>query len=337
ALAAVFGRALTLLGAQGWSVELDAEMTARVAVAPRARRIRIRTDARFAPAELRRLTVHEVGCHVARYENARRQPLELLVLGLGRYLSTEEGLAVWCERHFGVIGAGDERRYAARLVAVDLALAGSFSQVYGALRDVLPASEAYDLCVRVRRGIADQSGAGAYVKDRVYLEGCAAVGRHLAEHPLVTAGDHWRRPESQRRQLCQTVRVVEDIDDVEFDIESRKKLFRPEAARSARLGEEADAFGLCHGDLLGCLIRFRVLRCCNPGILVHRGPGRRPDADGRRTGRTYTRARPGTDLGMQQTRRGGRQCAGTGSSSCGAKASRPWADGCPSRTALPRK
>jgi hypothetical protein len=42
------------------------------------------------------------------------------------------------------------------------------------------------------------------------------------------------------------LRVVEDIDDVEFDIESRKKLFRPEAARSAGLGEEADALCLGH-------------------------------------------------------------------------------------------
>jgi hypothetical protein len=116
---------------------------------------------------------------------------------------------------------------------------------------------------------------------------------------LVATSHHRGGLGAERGQFGKPLRVVEDIDDVEFDIESRKKLFRPEAARSARLGEEADAFGLCHGDLLGCWIRFRVLRCCNPGILVHRGPGRRPDADGRRTGRTYTLARPGTDPGMQ--------------------------------------
>jgi hypothetical protein len=72
------------------------------------------------------------------------------------------------------------------------------------------------------------------------------IGDDLSQHPLVAACDDRGRLGAERGQLFEPVRVVEDIDDVEFDVESRKKLFRPEAARSAGLGEETDSLGLGH-------------------------------------------------------------------------------------------
>lgn len=182
-MAALLGRVLDRCGLGHWELMVDEDMVAKVAVAPGAQRVRVRHDARFTAGDVRRLVVHEIGCHAFRYENGAAQAHPLLCLGVGPYLHAEEGLAVWLEGHHRVAGRAERRKYALRLVAVDAAVRGSFSDTYAEVRRWADPDEAYEVVVRVKRGLSDTSRPGAYTKDKVYLEGSLAVQRAVDASP----------------------------------------------------------------------------------------------------------------------------------------------------------
>lgn len=182
-LASILEAVLARLALADWKVALDSHLAARLAVSPSARRVKLRPDAKVAPAELERLVLHELGCHALRAVAGARQPCALLGVGLAGYLATEEGLAVHLERAHGLADPATERRYALRTIAVAAALSGSFYDTFTVLLEHLVPTEAFDLTLRVKRGIAEGATPGAYVKDKLYLEGAAQVGAHLATSP----------------------------------------------------------------------------------------------------------------------------------------------------------
>jgi uncharacterized protein (TIGR02421 family) len=181
--AAALGDALAAIGLEEWRVEVTKELNVRISVQPARRLIRVRGDARFTHADVRRLLVHEIGTHVLRSVNGERQPLKLLSLGVGRYLLTEEGLASLLEREHGVQDLMTQRIYALRVLAVASSLRGSFHDAYAAISSYVDPEQAFELVLRAKRGIGDTSEAGAYTKDIVYAKGFDAVSQHLAEHP----------------------------------------------------------------------------------------------------------------------------------------------------------
>lgn len=175
--------ALEHVGLDRWTVRVEPQMAARMSVRASQSLVRVRADATFSADDVRRLIVHELGTHVARAHNGARQALDLLGLGVSGYLATEEGLAV----HNEVATLGPDprgrRRYALRVIAVERALRGGFSDVMSELLDHLEPEDAFDLTLRVKRGIADVGSPGAYTKDHVYLSGNMAVETHLADRP----------------------------------------------------------------------------------------------------------------------------------------------------------
>jgi uncharacterized protein (TIGR02421 family) len=160
-----------------WRLEITPAISARVAVSSLHKRIRIKYGERFSPREVRRLLAHEIEVHVFRGENGARQPFMIFQHGFPGYLETEEGLAAYAEHRLGLLDHDQLRIYAARILAADLALNGSFGDVFTALREYLSPDQAYAITQRVKRGLTDTTQSGGFTKDQCYLSGYLAVSQ----------------------------------------------------------------------------------------------------------------------------------------------------------------
>lgn len=134
---------------------------------------------RFSENDLKRLIVHEIGTHITRAEHAKKKRHKLFLIGFPNYLTTEEGLAVYMEEKAGLLSDAILRRYAGRVIAVDLALQSSFSSVYTSLCEYFPKEDAFTLTMRTKRGMSDTSTPGALTKDYVYLHGYYQVKDYI--------------------------------------------------------------------------------------------------------------------------------------------------------------
>jgi hypothetical protein len=179
--ATIFERLLSELDLPGWRV-ITPEMAARMSVRGADQTIRIRPGVRFTTDELVRLVVHELGTHVFRHANAADGPALLRRPVVG-YLATEEGLAAWHEERFGLTDPSVIRRYALRVIAVDTALRASFVAVVERLLPHVHVADAFEIAVRVKRGLTDTARPGAFSKDHVYLSGLTRIRDHLRTRP----------------------------------------------------------------------------------------------------------------------------------------------------------
>lgn len=187
-----FRQALNKVGLTDWQVIVKQPMNARVAVRSIDRQILIRQDAMFSHTALQRLLVHEIGTHVFRYMNGSSQPLRLLRRGMGDFLETEEGLAAFHEKQYGVIDTLVMRRYASRVLAASLSLNHSFHEVFSLIAAYTDEEDAFGCVLRAKRGFTDTSQYGAHVKDKIYFEGYLNITQHMAaspaDHDLLLAG-----------------------------------------------------------------------------------------------------------------------------------------------------
>ncbi|MFQ5475261.1 MAG: tyrosine/phenylalanine carboxypeptidase domain-containing protein, partial [Candidatus Nanoarchaeia archaeon] len=86
----------------GYSVEAK-QMSSSAAVLVSQRKIFLKKGQLFSRHYINRLIFHEIGTHVLRAENGKRQPFKVFHYGLPHYLGTEEGLAVVNEERFGLL------------------------------------------------------------------------------------------------------------------------------------------------------------------------------------------------------------------------------------------
>ncbi len=161
-----------------WKVETRS-MAVRAAINAEKRVLYLNKDRTFSDLAIKKLMIHEVGTHVMRAENGRKQHLRLFTIGFPDYLATEEGLAVYNEEAAGVLTKADIMGYAGRTVAVDLGLKNSFSTVYNALLEYFPKEEAFSLAARAKRGLSDTSKPGGFTKDYLYLKGYIDVKSYI--------------------------------------------------------------------------------------------------------------------------------------------------------------
>jgi hypothetical protein len=181
ACAAVLTTVLVDYGLSDWTVRIEAEMAARMSVLATRRQINLRSDLLLSVDGLVRLAVHEIGTHAFRSVNARRGP-RILHLRLPGHTATEEGLAVWHEQTLAGVKTLDPR-FALRVLAVHRALTGGFTDVVADLLPYTGLRTAFDVAVRVKRGLTDTSAAGGYCKDHAYLAGYRMIRDHLEQHP----------------------------------------------------------------------------------------------------------------------------------------------------------
>ncbi len=130
---------------------------------------------RLPRARVQPLVQHEIGTHVVTRYNGGHQPLRQLEVGLAHYDALQEGLGVLAEYLAGYLPGDRLRVLAARVVAVDMAVAGEgIPEIHACLREThgLPTNEAFDIAVRALRG-------GGLTKDAVYLSGLRDLLEHL--------------------------------------------------------------------------------------------------------------------------------------------------------------
>ena len=185
-----FEAALQEINATDWRVVVDSEtgisnfsvsQEHKIARVPSEEKLRQRN---ISKKKLLGLIAHEIKTHVARRTNGERSKLQLLGLGLDRYLSAEEGIATYAEQQ--VTGA-KEFAGIPRFLSVALAkgLNGEkrdFRQTYDVMsdyrflaspkRDVIfeqAQANAYDDCVRIFRGTTCHTPGAVYPKDISYF------------------------------------------------------------------------------------------------------------------------------------------------------------------------
>lgn len=175
------GQALRNLDLPDWRVEISDATAARMSVNGSLQRIRIRQGTLFTEADIRRLLVHEIGGHVLRWENSRRQPAPLAAIPIGCTSPTEEGLALWLEEQSDVDSPELRRIYAARTIAVHLSQTQGILAVARTLASLVGATQAAEIALRCKRGMTDPNAPGGWPKDWAYFGGAAMV-RQLYEH-----------------------------------------------------------------------------------------------------------------------------------------------------------
>ena len=116
-------------------------------------------------------------------ENSQKQKYKLFQVGFPDYLETEEGLAAFNEEQAGYLMHNKLRRlYAGRVIAVDLALKMGFLDVFTELTKYFSEQDAWNLTLRVKRGLSDISKPGAFTKDCLYFSGKIKIEQFLKKH-----------------------------------------------------------------------------------------------------------------------------------------------------------
>lgn len=179
-IAATMRGELDRMGIYDWKVCILDEMSARMSVSARHREVRIKSDSQFTREDERRLIVHELRTHVVRARNGFLSGLLNLGLGLRDYMATEEGLASVMEQKHGLLRRSQVQTYAYRALGAWLAHDRGFAETFRELLE-LGASPglAWDVTMRVKRGLTNTSLPGGFPKDYVYLHGRELVVDYL--------------------------------------------------------------------------------------------------------------------------------------------------------------
>jgi len=165
-----FYKTLGEYGFSNWEVKHE-KMPAKVRISSAEKVIYIDKDSRFSDSELLRLSVHEIGTHVTRFENGSKQDHLIYRFGFHDYLECEEGLAIFSEEKAGRLSNYDIGKYCLRVIACDMAEDHSFWEIYSFLNKYIEKKQAFTITARVKRGIVDASEKFGYTKDQLYYSG----------------------------------------------------------------------------------------------------------------------------------------------------------------------
>ncbi len=164
-----------------WTISIIEDSVADMQVTKKGK-VLIRKNATFSKNRLDALLVHEIGTHVFRFENGKRQPFRLFERGTAGYLETEEGLAIYNQNQLGLSLGEKFLTPALLVVAIFLAKKMGFRSLFEILQQTYSLSDdmAWKLCVKAKRGTEDQSKPGAFTKDLAYFNGERAIERFIA-------------------------------------------------------------------------------------------------------------------------------------------------------------
>lgn len=183
--------ALARHGIEDWHVSIEKNMSARMSVKGSENLIKVRSDIRVSEREMRRLVAHEVGGHVLRWVNSRKQPEPLAGFSFGSSTATEEGLAALLEEELGLSSPLTLHTYALRVLGVVWAQERDLVGLVFALSDHTTPDAAAELALRIRRGIADPGFPGGMTKEHSYLSGLLALSKLPDEEIALLRGVKW--------------------------------------------------------------------------------------------------------------------------------------------------
>lgn len=162
-----------------WEIRVPENLTTKVTIDPEKKTIYINGKKKYTETDFKRLIVHEVGTHIVRSENGRRQPYSIFATGLANSLATEEGLAVYSENVTNLLEQETLALYAGRVIGTSLCETASFFEIFSHLNNYLSKDVALYITQRVKKGIEDTSEAGGFTKDFVYLDGFVNVTNYI--------------------------------------------------------------------------------------------------------------------------------------------------------------
>ena len=163
-----------------WVISIIEDSVADMQVTKKGK-VLIRKNATFSTNRLQALLVHEIGTHVFRFENGKRQPFKLFERGTAGYLETEEGLAIYNQNQLGLDLGEKFLTPALLVVAIFLAKKMGFRALFEILQQTYSLSDdtAWKLCIKAKRGTEDQSKPGTFTKDLVYFTGERAIEKFV--------------------------------------------------------------------------------------------------------------------------------------------------------------
>jgi len=174
-----------------WQISVEQNMAAKMSVSGPQNLIRIRSDIAVSERDLLRLVAHEVGGHVLRWTNARRQREPLAGFGFGHTVATEEGLAALREEEQGLSSPRTLHTYALRVYGVIAAQELDLVGLTFALSEYTDPDSAAELALRLRRGIADSQRPGGVTKDHGYLSGLLELRTMASQDIALLRGVKW--------------------------------------------------------------------------------------------------------------------------------------------------
>ncbi|MDX9893079.1 MAG: DUF1704 domain-containing protein [Patescibacteria group bacterium] len=169
-----------------WKVKLSSETAADISVG-RRNHIILKTGVKMSANRLAVLIAHEIETHIFRLENARLQAYRIFEVGTNRYITTEEGLAIYNQARSG-LALGSKSLWAAlNVVAVYLGRNKSFAELFHYLvtNYNLEKDEAFKICVKVKRGLSDTEKNSVFSRDFIYFAGYQAINNLINQAGLV--------------------------------------------------------------------------------------------------------------------------------------------------------
>jgi hypothetical protein len=170
---------LSEFGLLGWKVAIG-NTIARCRVIRSTRTIELSQNANYFVGDDQKLIVHEIYGHIFRHANGERQPLPILAFGTPDYLATEEGITAYLEEQWGF--REDASGAARHVLASRAALRHGFAGAFDEMRPFCASDEkTFQLVLRAKRGVANHSQPGAYLKDLAYFRGYRIVAQYVKD------------------------------------------------------------------------------------------------------------------------------------------------------------
>ncbi len=150
--------------------------------------ILIKKGAKFRENRVQAIITHEIGTHVFRFENGKRQKFRIFERGTANYLRTEEGMAIYNQNLLNLNLGKKFCMPALHIVAIYMASKMNFCDLFHFLQNTFAIDNdfTWHLCVKAKRGFRDTSQKGAFTKDALYFLGNADVERFIKKGGEIT-------------------------------------------------------------------------------------------------------------------------------------------------------
>lgn len=169
-----------------WKIVINKDLIPLLSVNYFNQEIQINPLIQLSQIQVERMLIHEIETHLYRYLNGKNL-FKMASFGLNNYEKTEEGLAAYNESLVFPEDKSYLKRFYLRYKSVLFGEKNSFRKLYQYLHEEFKfdQEESWRTALRVKRGIADTSEIGAFLKDKIYLQGFFAV-RNLKMNEIKT-------------------------------------------------------------------------------------------------------------------------------------------------------
>jgi alpha-L-glutamate ligase-like protein/uncharacterized protein (TIGR02421 family) len=176
-----FEKTFKKYGLDHWKVKIKEGIVANC-IAGKNNRLFVKKDAMFTKEHIASLITHEIETHIITAENGKTQPYQIFNRGLGYYLKTQEGLAVYNVEKNNNIKFSKSVRAHTNVMAIYLGQKLGFKDIYHYLRELnVPEKDAFTSTLKAKRGLTNTGSAGVFTKDFVYMQGYKQIKQYLQD------------------------------------------------------------------------------------------------------------------------------------------------------------